>query len=57
MPPQCWVGGDPEKWHHKTVDLALGFTKQLSSMLQGTTMDVTKAYKQIQLVKTQLNSL
>ena len=35
----------------------LGFTKQLSVMLQGTTMDVIEAYKQIQLVKRQLNSL
>ena len=35
----------------------LGFTKQLSSMLQGTAMDVIEAYKQIELVKTQLNSL
>ena len=35
----------------------LGFTKQLSSMLQGTAMDVIEAYHQIKLVKTQLNSL
>ena len=35
----------------------LGFTKQLSSMLQGTAMDVIEAYHQIELVKTQLNSL
>ena len=35
----------------------LGFTKQLSSMLQGTAIDVIEAYKQIELVKTQLNSL
>ena len=35
----------------------LGFTKQLSSMLQGTAMDVIEAYKQIKLVKTKLNSL
>ena len=35
----------------------LGFTNQLSSMLQGTAMDVIEVYKQIKLVKTQLNSL
>ena len=35
----------------------LDFTKQLSSMLQGTAMDVIEAYKQIKLVKTKLNSL
>ena len=35
----------------------LGFTKQLSLMLQGTAMDVIEAYKEIKLVKTKLNSL
>ena len=37
--------------------ITLGFTKQLSSMLQGTAMDVLEAYQQIQLVKTQFKSL
>ena len=35
----------------------LSFTKQLSLMLQGTTTDVIEAYKQIELARTQLNSL
>ena len=33
----------------------IGFTKQLSLMLQGTTTDVIEAYKQIELARTQLN--
>ena len=35
----------------------LGFTKPLSTMLQGTSMDVIDAYKNIKLVKGHLNTL
>ena len=35
----------------------LGFTKQLSLMLQWTTTYVIEAYKQIELARKQLNSL
>ena len=35
----------------------LGFTKPLSTMLQGTSMDVIAAYKHIELVKGHLNML
>ena len=35
----------------------LGFTKPLSTMLQGTSMDVIAAYKNIELVKDHLNVL
>ena len=35
----------------------LGFTKPLSAMLQGTSMDVIDGYKHIELVKEQLKIL
>ena len=29
-PPQQWAGGNPDRWDHKTVDLADGLLKNIT---------------------------